>query len=191
MRLGSLGLVTPGLVNGPSASEAIDSGLIVSLGQTNTFKTSIRSFPSWPHSACLFFETRGTRFVRSFCTQITSYTLALKRWRKFGKVDNFVVILPVAYIFSSWNFSSNFFAMIWLYSPFRAFQRSCVVFFVETSYYRVEERNPDRPLAQLLSARYRCRRSGIRFPGRSNLHSVHSNGSPPLRRFFGAVLPRR
>ena len=47
-----------------------------------------------------------------------------------------------------------------------------------------------RPLAQSLSARYRCGRSGVRFPGRSNRHSV-ANDSPPLRRFFGAVLPRR
>ena len=45
----------------------------------------------------------------------------------------------------------------------------------------------DRPLAQSLSARYRCGRSGVRFPGRSNRHSV-ANDSPPLRRFFGAVL---
>ena len=43
-----------------------------------------------------------------------------------------------------------------------------------------------RPLAQLLSASYRCGRSGVRFPGRSNRHSV-ANDSPPLRRFFGAV----
>ena len=50
--------------------------------------------------------------------------------------------------------------------------------------------NQDRPLAQLLSARYRCKRSGVRIPGQSNLHSV-ANDSPPLRRFFGAVLPRR
>ena len=48
----------------------------------------------------------------------------------------------------------------------------------------------NRPLAQLLSARYRCGRFGVRFPGRSNRHSV-ANDSPPLRRFFGAVLPRR
>ena len=48
----------------------------------------------------------------------------------------------------------------------------------------------DRPLAQLQSARYRCGRSGVRFLGRSNRHSV-ANDSPPLRRFFGAVLPRR
>ena len=48
----------------------------------------------------------------------------------------------------------------------------------------------NRPLAQLLSARYRCGRSGVRFPGRSNRHTV-ANDSPPLRRFFGAVLPRR
>ena len=48
-------------------------------------------------------------------------------------------------------------------------------------------------LAQLLSARYRCGRSGVRcgksgvqFPGWSNRHSV-ANSSPPLRRFFGAV----
>ena len=45
-------------------------------------------------------------------------------------------------------------------------------------------------LAQLLSARYRCERSGVRFPGRSNRHSV-ANGSPSFRCFFGAVLPRR
>ena len=44
----------------------------------------------------------------------------------------------------------------------------------------------DRPLAQLLSARSRCGRSGVRFPDRSNRHSV-ANGSPPLRSFFGAV----
>ena len=44
----------------------------------------------------------------------------------------------------------------------------------------------NRPLAQLLSARFRCGRSGVRFPDRSNRHSV-ANGSPPLRRFFGAV----
>ena len=47
-----------------------------------------------------------------------------------------------------------------------------------------------RPLAQLQSARYRCGRSGVRFPGRSNRHSV-ANDPPPLRHFFGAVLPRR
>ena len=35
-------------------------------------------------------------------------------------------------------------------------------------------------------ARFRCGRSGVRFPGRSNRHSV-ANDSPPLRRFFGAV----
>ena len=45
-------------------------------------------------------------------------------------------------------------------------------------------------LAQLLSARYWCGRSGFRLLGRSNLHSV-ANDSPPLQRFFGAVLPRR
>ena len=45
-------------------------------------------------------------------------------------------------------------------------------------------------LAQLLSARYRCGRSKARFPGRSNWHRIAS-GSPPPRRFFGAVLPRR
>ena len=33
-------------------------------------------------------------------------------------------------------------------------------------------------------------RSGVRFPGRSNQHSV-ANGSPLLRRFSTAVLPRR
>ena len=44
----------------------------------------------------------------------------------------------------------------------------------------------NRPLAQLQSARYRCGRSGVRPPGRSNRHSV-ANDSPPLRRFFGAV----
>ena len=41
-------------------------------------------------------------------------------------------------------------------------------------------------LAQLPSAPYWCGRSGVRFPGRSNRHSI-ANGSPPLRRFFGAV----
>ena len=40
-------------------------------------------------------------------------------------------------------------------------------------------------VAQALS-----RGGGLRFPGRSNRHSV-ANGSPPLRRLFGAVLPRR
>ena len=45
-------------------------------------------------------------------------------------------------------------------------------------------------LAQLQSASYRCGRSRVRFPGRSNWRSV-ANDSPPLRRFFGAVLPRR
>ena len=44
----------------------------------------------------------------------------------------------------------------------------------------------NRPLAQLLSARSRCGRYGARFPDRSNRHSV-ANGSPPLRRSFGAV----
>ena len=44
----------------------------------------------------------------------------------------------------------------------------------------------DRPLAQLLSAHYRCRGSGVQFPGRSNRHSV-ANDSPPLQRFYGAV----
>ena len=48
----------------------------------------------------------------------------------------------------------------------------------------------DRPLAQLQSARSRCGRFGVRFPDRSNRHSV-ANDSPPLRRFFGAVSPRR
>ena len=38
--------------------------------------------------------------------------------------------------------------------------------------------------------RSRCGRSGVRFPGRSNQRSV-ANGSPPLRRFFGDVYPRR
>ena len=56
--------------------------------------------------------------------------------------------------------------------------------------YIVHVHCADRPIAQLLSARYRCGRSGVRFPGRSNRHSV-ANDSPPLRRFFGAVLPRR
>ena len=42
------------------------------------------------------------------------------------------------------------------------------------------------PLAQLSRARSRCGRSGVRFPDRSNRHSV-ANGSPRLRRFFGAV----
>ena len=46
MRLVSLGLVTLGPVNGLSVSEAVDSGLILILGRTNTFKTSIRSIPS-------------------------------------------------------------------------------------------------------------------------------------------------
>ena len=41
-------------------------------------------------------------------------------------------------------------------------------------------------LAQLLSPPYRCRRCGVRMPGRPNRHSV-ANGSPPLRRLFGAV----
>ena len=45
-------------------------------------------------------------------------------------------------------------------------------------------------LAQLLSARYRCRRSGVPFWGRSDRNSV-ANGSLPLRRFFGAVLLKR
>ena len=45
-------------------------------------------------------------------------------------------------------------------------------------------------LAQLLSAHYRCGRSWVRFPGRSNRHSV-AKGLPLLRCFFGAVLPRR
>ena len=44
--------------------------------------------------------------------------------------------------------------------------------------------------AQLLSARFWCGKSGVRFPGWSNRHSV-ANGSPPLRCFFGAALPRR
>ena len=42
------------------------------------------------------------------------------------------------------------------------------------------------PLAQLSRACSRCGRSWIRFPDRSNRHSV-SNGSPPLQRFFGVV----
>ena len=46
MRLVSLGLVTLGPVNGLSASEAVDSGLILILGRTNTFIISIRSIPS-------------------------------------------------------------------------------------------------------------------------------------------------
>ena len=45
-------------------------------------------------------------------------------------------------------------------------------------------------LAQLLSPPYRCGRSGVRLPGRSNRHSV-ANDSPSLRRLFGAVWPRR
>ena len=36
---------------------------------------------------------------------------------------------------------------------------------------------------------YRCERFRVRFRGRSNGHSV-ANGSPPLRCFFVAVLPR-
>ena len=42
-------------------------------------------------------------------------------------------------------------------------------------------------LAQLLSARYRCGKSWVRFPDRSYQNSV-ANDSPPLRRLFGAVL---
>ena len=45
-------------------------------------------------------------------------------------------------------------------------------------------------LAQLLNARYWCGTSEVRFPDRSNRHSV-ANSSPSLRRFFEAVLPRR
>ena len=48
----------------------------------------------------------------------------------------------------------------------------------------------DDRIAQLSSTRCRCGRSGVQIPGRSNRHSV-ANGSPPLRRFFGAVLPWR
>ena len=44
-------------------------------------------------------------------------------------------------------------------------------------------------LAQLLSERYRCGRPRVPFLDRSNRHSV-SYGLSPLRRFFGAVLPR-
>ena len=57
---------------------------------------------------------------------------------------------------------------------------------VSLQYFICESFLTYRPLAQLLSARYRCGRSGVRFPGRSNRHSV-ANDSPPLRRFFGAV----
>ena len=48
----------------------------------------------------------------------------------------------------------------------------------------------DVVFSYLLSTRYLCGRSGVRFRGRSNRLNV-ANGSPPLRRFFGAVLPRR
>ena len=54
------------------------------------------------------------------------------------------------------------------------------VFFYYVDYY----------LVQLLSTRYWCGRSGVQFPGRLNWHSV-ADSSPLLRRFFGAVLPRR
>ena len=65
------------------------------------------------------------------------------------------------------------------------------LFFNQLQISSVEKKKTrDRPLAQLLSARYRCGRCEVRFPGHSNQHSV-ANGSPPLRRFFGAVLPRR
>ena len=65
-----------------------------------------------------------------------------------------------------------------------------ILFVVSDSELEAVNFKEDRPLAQLQSARYRCGRSGVRFPGRSNRHSV-ANDSPPLRRFFGAVLPRR
>ena len=60
-------------------------------------------------------------------------------------------------------------------------------------------------LAQLLNARYRCGSSGVRFPGRSNRHSVftaatfrrsyvalalsHGEGAPQIVVCFG-VIPR-
>ena len=44
--------------------------------------------------------------------------------------------------------------------------------------------------AQLLRHRYRCGRSGAQLSDGSNRHSV-ADRSPSLRRFFGAVLPRR
>ena len=53
-----------------------------------------------------------------------------------------------------------------------------------------ETRKRTGQLAQLLGARYWCGRSGVRFPGWSNRYRI-ANGSPPLRRFFVAVLPRR
>ena len=44
--------------------------------------------------------------------------------------------------------------------------------------------------AQLLCSRYWCGGLGFGFQVGQIEHSV-GNGSPPLRRFFGAVLPRR
>ena len=76
---------------------------------------------------------------------------------------------------------------------FNQFKMKCkkiFFFFFFFFFFLQKKKKSNRPLAQLLSARYRCGRSGVRFPGRSNRHSV-ANDSPPLRRFFGAVLPRR
>ena len=44
--------------------------------------------------------------------------------------------------------------------------------------------------AQLFGTSLSMQRSGFRFLSRSNRHIV-ANSSPPLRRVFGAVLPRR
>ena len=43
--------------------------------------------------------------------------------------------------------------------------------------------------AQFLSIRFWCKISGVRYLGRSNRHIV-ANSPPPLRCFFGAMLPR-
>ena len=48
----------------------------------------------------------------------------------------------------------------------------------------------DWPLAQLLSAHV-SGAGGLRFDSQANQIDSVANGSPPLRRFFGAVLPRR
>ena len=71
------------------------------------------------------------------------------------------------------------------FSGYKSPQELDAKFFFKNININVLIRN--RPLAQLLSARFRCGRSGVRFPGRSNRHSV-ANDSPPLRRFFGAVF---
>ena len=63
---------------------------------------------------------------------------------------------------------------------FAGIRKSCPIDVTKIMSKMLSTHDRNRPLAQLLSARYRCGRSGVRFPGRSNRHSA-ANDSPPLR----------